>query len=405
MANLSQIELNNITYDLKDTIARQWAMERMPIVTYGEPTVLIDTTTVSFSKDGNNNWYISQQNPVNGLTNSALENYNQLYQVEWDGTKYNLFLKGQQERLGIRETTFGYATFVWEYLGNTIPLGYSCTSEEQKCPFVILSNYKSNSGEVYIISYDTSTSHTLKISTIPFTKKVVDPVLYEKTYAGIPIIRPGTEEGSVIEGLGTKSSAGGSHAEGLGTVASGAASHAEGMLNSSSGYGAHSEGLFTVASGNYSHTEGIINEASGQSSHTEGQNTLASASYAHVEGRGTIAQRGSQHVFGEYNIADTEGASTLVHGKYIEIVGNGTADNARNNARTLDWNGNEVLAGKLTVGSAPTNNMDVATKKYVDDGITGKISAPSSPATGSFLVYNGTTWVAQTLQTWQGGSY
>lgn len=35
----------------------------------------------------------------------------------------------------------------------------------------------------------------------------------------------------------------------------------------------------------------------------------------------------------------------------------------------------------------------------------GAIAAPSSPATGSFLVYNGSAWVAQTLSTWQGGSY
>ena len=35
----------------------------------------------------------------------------------------------------------------------------------------------------------------------------------------------------------------------------------------------------------------------------------------------------------------------------------------------------------------------------------GAIAAPSSPATGAFLVYNGSAWVAQTLSTWQGGSY
>lgn len=33
------------------------------------------------------------------------------------------------------------------------------------------------------------------------------------------------------------------------------------------------------------------------------------------------------------------------------------------------------------------------------------IPAPSSPTTGSFLVYNGSAWVAQTLSSWQGGSY
>ncbi len=35
----------------------------------------------------------------------------------------------------------------------------------------------------------------------------------------------------------------------------------------------------------------------------------------------------------------------------------------------------------------------------------GAIAAPSSPATGAFLVYDGSAWVAQTLATWQGGSY
>lgn len=35
----------------------------------------------------------------------------------------------------------------------------------------------------------------------------------------------------------------------------------------------------------------------------------------------------------------------------------------------------------------------------------GAIAAPSSPATGAFLVWNGSAWVAQTLSTWQGGSY
>lgn len=35
----------------------------------------------------------------------------------------------------------------------------------------------------------------------------------------------------------------------------------------------------------------------------------------------------------------------------------------------------------------------------------GAIASPSSPATGAFLVWNGSAWVAQTLSTWQGGAY
>lgn len=35
----------------------------------------------------------------------------------------------------------------------------------------------------------------------------------------------------------------------------------------------------------------------------------------------------------------------------------------------------------------------------------GAIAAPSSPATGAFLVWSGSAWVAQTLATWSAGSY
>lgn len=35
----------------------------------------------------------------------------------------------------------------------------------------------------------------------------------------------------------------------------------------------------------------------------------------------------------------------------------------------------------------------------------GAIAAPASASAGQFLVYDGSTWVAQTLATWQGGNY
>lgn len=41
----------------------------------------------------------------------------------------------------------------------------------------------------------------------------------------------------------------------------------------------------------------------------------------------------------------------------------------------------------------------------MQDDIDGKISKPSSPATGAFLVWNGSAWTAHTLATWQGGAF
>lgn len=49
------------------------------------------------------------------------------------------------------------------------------------------------------------------------------------------------------------------------------------------------------------------------------------------------------------------------------------------------------------------NSVTLTGNKSLSD--IGAIAAPSSPSTGAFLVWNGTAWVAQTLATWQGGSY
>lgn len=88
----------------------------------------------------------------------------------------------------------------------------------------------------------------------------------------------------------------------------------------------------------------------------EGYNSEASGSGSHAEGDNTIANHNSQHVFGTYNLADPSGELPTAKGNYVEIVGNGANTNSRSNARTLDWSGNEVLAGGLKVHG----NKDVA---------------------------------------------
>lgn len=147
---------------------------------------------------------------------------------------------------------------------------------------------------------------------------------------------------SVAEGYNSESSGFGSHAEGnaeaSGTfshaegegTASGNRSHAEGEGTASGDYG-HAEGGST-ASGNYSHAEGLTTIASGVASHTEGRGTRASADSAHAQNGFTKASSAYQTAMGKYNVEDT--ANT-----YALIIGNGTADNARSNALTIDWNG------------------------------------------------------------------
>ena len=107
---------------------------------------------------------------------------------------------------------------------------------------------------------------------------------------------------------------------------------------------AFAEGNGTTASGDNSHAEGWYTTASGDSSHAEGLRTVAVCAYSHAEGR--------------YNIEDKSGT-------YAHIVGNGTADDARSNAHTLDWEGNAWFAGTIKMGGTgqdDENAVEVATK-------------------------------------------
>ena len=158
--------------------------------------------------------------------------------------------------------------------------------------------------------------------------------------------------GSRTFALGNASKASGadSSAFGYSTTASGDCSHAEGYQTTASNSEAHAEGISTTASAYAAHAEGGTTTASGEYSHAEGLSSTASGSPAsHAEGRYTIANHSSQHAFGEYNVSDPSSNTKFNRGTYIEIVGNGTSNNSRSNARALDWNGNQYLKGTLYV--------------------------------------------------------
>ena len=121
-------------------------------------------------------------------------------------------------------------------------------------------------------------------------------------------------------------------------------------------------GLDVIAIGMTSHAEGYGTNAIGNFSHAEGNGTVASGNTSHAEGSNTIASSMYQHVQGKNNIEDN-------NDKYAHIVGNGVDLHNRSNAHTLDWQGNAWYSGKVTAGAAPTEDMDLTTKKYVDDKV------------------------------------
>lgn len=176
-----------------------------------------------------------------------------------------------------------------------------------------------------------------------------------------PAIKKGGVVSSVVIGDTGGNVASGSYSEASGrlTTAIGSYSHAEGTNTTASSSGSHAEGSGTTSSADGAHAEGFRSRASGAYSHAEGSNTVASAAYSHAEGSYTTAASQYQHVSGKYNVADSSNV-------YAEIVGNGSADNTRSNARTLDWSGNEVLAGKLTLGADPAVAMDAVPLKLLN---------------------------------------
>lgn len=125
-----------------------------------------------------------------------------------------------------------------------------------------------------------------------------------------------------------------------------------GYQGTASGNYAMAEGYRTTASGNYSHSFGESTIADGNYAVAEGADSKASGNFSHAHGWNTRATNRSQMVFGECNDLDPNSANPTQKGTYIEIVGKGTTDSNRSNARTLDWSGNEVLAGNLKINGS-----------------------------------------------------
>lgn len=140
------------------------------------------------------------------------------------------------------------------------------------------------------------------------------------------------------------------HIEGFASTVNGGPStsiHVEGdshFINAGAAKACHIEGYNNRFDGlglYNSHVEGSDNVIVG------GQNSETNEGF-HVEGKGNLINFGTssyQHVQGRYNEADATKAF---------IIGNGTNASNRSNAFTIDWNGNVVAAGDLTVGYQST---------------------------------------------------
>lgn len=105
----------------------------------------------------------------------------------------------------------------------------------------------------------------------------------------------------------------------------------------------------------------------GYGASAEGLDTKAFELASHTEGVGTVARSRVQHIQGKYNVVDE-------NNEFAHIVGNGTDDNNRSNAHTLDWEGNAWFAGRVYNSFADVYiPFDVIPTYYVNHGADGLV--------------------------------
>lgn len=130
------------------------------------------------------------------------------------------------------------------------------------------------------------------------------------------------------------------------------------------------------------------NYTMGEDSIAEGLNTKAAGDYSYAQGYNTSALYRSQHVFGQYNEEDPiQNKDSDDRGTYIQIVGNGDISTA-SNARTLDWDGNEQLAGRLTLGLGGIDYNDAPTIQQVEQALNMDFTALDGEIGSLNITYN-----------------
>lgn len=155
-----------------------------------------------------------------------------------------------------------------------------------------------------------------------------------------------------------------------------------------SGIGSIAIGFSTYASGTYAISIGYNNTASGTAAINIGTMCEASANYSLSFGYRTKAGSVYQTTLGKCNVEDTSDT-------YCLIVGNGTDDNNRSNAMTVDWNGN-INANNIVASTSISNTGLISFKNSNNTAVyTTQLPIYDGSSSGS-----GTTTIIIDCGTW-----
>lgn len=158
--------------------------------------------------------------------------------------------------------------------------------------------------------------------------------------------------------------------------------------------------------GMQSYVFGTKCDAEGKNSFAEGYRTFAMADFSHAQGLGSIASEEGQTAIGKYGDPFNQHLAFL--------IGNGTSNDLRSNALTVDWDGNIKSAGALTM----ENHTDPIGWFYPISNTVSKLTGTSfasisgsayTPSAGRYLItasarYSGASSGNRGVCIYQGGS-
>lgn len=196
--------------------------------------------------------------------------------------------------------------------------------------------------EPFTLTYDRYSVLIDRDTYVSYSGKPVE-VVYE-TASPVPVLFFGSVNTELTIGANSVAFGRNSQAPGIQSLACGRYAIASGDTSIALGSTVHAGGPSSVAIGSSSKT-GVGAKAAFAAGFSAEANGVASIAL----GTGVVASCAGEIVIGMHNdYTNDQVPQPGMLGQYAFIIGNGTADNARSNALTVDWLGNLIAAGNIT---------------------------------------------------------
>jgi hypothetical protein len=191
----SQVITREKSVDISDDMILTWNGEKKCVEGGFGPVsrlnkVLVDNITIdTFAQDGENDWYVSVENPFEAF--AEINEEGRQFKVIFDGVEYIC--------KSLKQTVNDYD---WQCIGNPAIINQiPKLTIDSSIPFAICQDFYKNAGEIQVfVKGDSSSSHTISIIDITATTIPLDD-LYLPERLSEKLIRKGTGNYSLSLGF------------------------------------------------------------------------------------------------------------------------------------------------------------------------------------------------------------